>query len=165
MFTLCTTLSPNHAAGHVGLANALRALSPTAPAGDAVIEADRIDATGERFGEKRLRRLMVSYDMCRDGAQVVAAANKLGALIPTEAARAVPLMQPIKAAPYYAHADFSPPETVLALEDPGDIPYVRTAWHYARGVVLARAGDLAQARSELAAIETKPVTENRKAQA
>jgi len=97
--------------------------------------------------------VMVSAQMGGDGAQVVAAAKKLGALIPAEAARAVPLMQPIKAAPYYAHADFSPPETVLALEDPGDIPYVRTAWHYARGVVLARAGDLAQARSELAAIE------------
>ncbi len=41
VFTLVTRLSPNHAAGHAGLASALRALSPTAPAGDAVIEALR----------------------------------------------------------------------------------------------------------------------------
>lgn len=38
---------------------------------------DRIDATGERFGEKRLRKLMVSYEMGRSGAQVLALRDQI----------------------------------------------------------------------------------------
>ena len=50
---------------------------------------------------------------------------------------------------YFAHAQFSPPETVLALPDPGDdLPYVKAMWHYARGSALAAAGDDAAARKE-----------------
>ncbi len=38
---------------------------------------------------------------------------------------------------------FSPPETILALPDPGDaIPYVKAMWHYARGVAYAARHDL-----------------------
>ena len=45
------------------------------------------------------------------------------------------MVQPVKAAPYFAHAQFSTPETILALPDPGDtIPYVKAMWLYARGV-------------------------------
>ena len=48
------------------------------------------------------------------------------------------MVQPVKAAPYFAHAQFATPETILALPDPGDaIPYVKAMWLYARGVALA----------------------------
>ena len=75
-------------------------------------------------------------------------------LIPDEVARRIDWVQPVKAAPYFAHAQFSPPETILALADPGDaIPYVKAMWHYARGVAHAARGDFAAAKTEAEAIE------------
>jgi tetratricopeptide (TPR) repeat protein len=41
-------------------------------------------------------------------------AEKLRGLIPDEVARGIALVQPVKAAPYFAHALFSSPATVLA---------------------------------------------------
>jgi len=63
------------------------------------------------------------------------------------------LLQPVKAAPYFAHARFSELATVLALADPGaDFPYIQAIWRYARGVVLAQSGDARAAGEELAQI-------------
>ena len=61
----------------------------------------------------------------------------------------------MKAAPYFAHALFSPPDTILALPDPGDaIPYVKAMWHYARGIAYATRHDLPAAAAEADAIAT-----------
>ena len=77
--------------------------------------------------------VMASAQMAGDGQTVIAAAEKLSKLIPDEAARGIAMVQPVKAAPYFAHAQFSTPETILALPDPGDaIPYVKAMWLYAR---------------------------------
>ena len=63
-------------------------------------------------------------------------------------------MQPIKAAPYFAHAQFSSPEAILALPDPGDaVPYVKAIWLYARGVALAAQGNFEGATAAADAIE------------
>jgi tetratricopeptide (TPR) repeat protein len=81
--------------------------------------------------------VMASAQMAGDGPTVIAAAEKLRDLIPDEVARG---RQPVKAAPYFAHAQFSTPETILALPDPGDaIPYVKAMWLYTRGVARRRA--------------------------
>lgn len=96
--------------------------------------------------------LMTSAQMSGDGATAIAAADKLGATVSEDAARAIPWAQPIKAAPYFAHAQFSPPETVLALPDPGDgLSYVKALWHYARGTALAHQGR--DNTAEIAAIQ------------
>jgi tetratricopeptide (TPR) repeat protein len=98
--------------------------------------------------------VMASAQMAGDGQTVIAAAEKLGQLIPDEAARAIAMVQPVKAAPYFAHAQFSTPEAILALPDPGDaIPYVKAMWLYARGVAQARRNP-ASAAATAAAIET-----------
>jgi tetratricopeptide (TPR) repeat protein len=98
--------------------------------------------------------VMASAQMAGDGKTVIAAAEKLGKLIPDEAARGIALVQPVKAAPYYAHAQFSSPETTLALPDPGDaVPYVKAIWLYARGVALAANRDFAGATAAADAIE------------
>src|SRR6516162_5547276 len=98
--------------------------------------------------------VLASAQMAGDGATVIAAAEKLRGLIPDEAARNIALVQPVKAAPYFAHALFSPPATVLALPDPGEtIPYVTAMWHYARGIAYAAQGDSAAAKAEANAIE------------
>ncbi|HET7158414.1 MAG TPA: tetratricopeptide repeat protein [Burkholderiales bacterium] len=60
----------------------------------------------------------------------------------------------MKAAPYFAHAQFSDAAAVMALADPGnDLPYIQTAWRYARGITLAQKGDTKGAARELAEIE------------
>jgi tetratricopeptide (TPR) repeat protein len=98
--------------------------------------------------------VMASAQMAGDGQTVIAAAEKLGKLIPDEAARGIAMVQPVKAAPYFAHAQFSSPETILALPDPGEaIPYVKAMWLYARGVALTAQGDFAGATAAADAIE------------
>ncbi|MCP4410098.1 MAG: hypothetical protein GY807_20605 [Gammaproteobacteria bacterium] len=65
----------------------------------------------------------------------------------------IPWVQPIKAAPYFAHAQFSPQDTVLALPDPGNsLPYVKAMWHYARGTAFAAKGNESAAKAEAEAI-------------
>jgi tetratricopeptide (TPR) repeat protein len=96
---------------------------------------------------------MAAAQMGGDGRTAVESARKLAALIPDEAARTVLMLQPMKAAPYFAHAHFSERREVMALADPGDLPYVRTAWLYARGVAHAAGGDAAAAERELEQIE------------
>jgi tetratricopeptide (TPR) repeat protein len=99
--------------------------------------------------------VMVSAQMAGDGKTVIAAAEKLRDLIPDEVARGIAMVQPIKAAPYFAHAQFSAPTTILALPDPGDaIPYVKAMWLYARGVALAARRDFAGAATAADTIET-----------
>jgi tetratricopeptide (TPR) repeat protein len=99
--------------------------------------------------------MIASAQMAGDGPTVIAAAEKLGKLIPDEAARGIAMVQPVKAAPYFAHAQFSTPETILALPDPGDaIPYVKGMWLYARGTALASRHDYAGAGAAADAIET-----------
>jgi len=98
--------------------------------------------------------VLVSAQMSGEGATAVQAAQKLGGVIPDDAARVVLLLQPVKAAPYFAHAQFSDPATVLALADPGaDFPYIRAAWRYARGIASVKRGDAAAAAAEVAEIE------------
>jgi tetratricopeptide (TPR) repeat protein len=97
--------------------------------------------------------VLASAQMAGDGPTVIAAAEKLRGLIPDEVARGIALVQPVKAAPYFAHALFSPSATVLALPDPGDaIPYVKAMWHYARGIAYAAQGEFTAAKAEANAI-------------
>ncbi|MFH1342173.1 MAG: tetratricopeptide repeat protein [Pseudomonadota bacterium] len=99
--------------------------------------------------------LMASAQMAGDGPTVIAAAEKLGQLIPSEAAKGIAMVQPVKAAPYFAHAQFSTPGTILALPDPGDaIPYVKAMWLYVRGVALVANRDFVGATAAASAIET-----------
>jgi tetratricopeptide (TPR) repeat protein len=99
--------------------------------------------------------VMASAQMAGDGTTVIAAAEKLGKLIPDEAARTIALVQPVKAAPYFAHAQFSAPEAILALPDPGDaVPYVKAIWLYARGVAMTARRDFAGATAAADTIET-----------
>jgi tetratricopeptide (TPR) repeat protein len=97
--------------------------------------------------------LLVSAQMAGDGKTVIEAAKKLEAVVSDAAARNIAWVQPIKAAPYFAHAQFSDAKTILALADPGaDFPYVKAMWHYARAVGLAGTGDATAAQSEVDAI-------------
>jgi len=98
--------------------------------------------------------VMASAQMAGDGATVIAAAEKLRGLIPDDVARGVAMAQPVKAASYFAHAQFSTPDAILALPDPGDgIPYVKAMWLYARGIAHA-----AQRKFDAAMAEADAIT-------
>jgi len=97
--------------------------------------------------------LMVSAQMAGEGATVIESADKLGQIVSDAAAKNIAWVQPIKAAPYFAHAQFSDAKTILGLADPGaDFPYVQAMWRYARAVGLANAGDVTAAQAEVDAI-------------
>ena len=98
--------------------------------------------------------VLVSAQLLGDKATVLAAADKLDAWIGNDVATAIPIAQPIKAAPYFAWAQFADADKLAALPQPaGAPPYVEAMWHYARGVGLAEKGDAAGARDEAGKIE------------
>lgn len=83
----------------------------------------------------------------------VAAAERLAAMTSAELASGYAWVQAINTAPFTAHAQFSDPETILALPEPeGGFPFVRGFRHYARGLAEVRAGDLDAAQAERQAI-------------
>jgi tetratricopeptide (TPR) repeat protein len=98
--------------------------------------------------------VVASAQMAGDGKTAIDGANKLAGVVTDDMAREVPLAQPVKVAPYFAHAQFSDPDVILAVPAPGaGLPYVQGLWHYARGVAYAAKGDVDSARREAGAIE------------
>jgi tetratricopeptide (TPR) repeat protein len=96
---------------------------------------------------------MTSAQLSGDSATALAMAAKLDAKLPLDMATAAPWVQPIKAAPYFAMVQFADPADILNAEDPGDIlPFLKGAWHYARGEAFVKTGDLKSAEREVAAI-------------
>ena len=59
--------------------------------------------------------------------------------------------QLLMSAGYFAYGRFESPLVVLALEEP-KLPYLKGAWHYARGEALAFLGDFEGVRAEIDAI-------------
>jgi tetratricopeptide (TPR) repeat protein len=97
--------------------------------------------------------LMVSAQMGGEGGTALAAAAKLDASMPVELVRQFAIMQPVKAAPYATHAQFSAPATILALPaPPPDLVIVDAMYRYARAVAFARKGDAASAQGEIDAL-------------
>ncbi len=98
--------------------------------------------------------VLVSAALLGEKATVLEQADKLDKWLSNEVATAIPIAQPVKAAPYFAWAQYADPDTVLALPDPpGAPPYVKAMWHYARGTALATKKDVAAARAEAGAIQ------------
>jgi tetratricopeptide (TPR) repeat protein len=73
--------------------------------------------------------------------------------VPVEVVRMFAILQPIKAAPYTTHAQFSNADAILALAPPADdLVIVRTLFHYARAVAYASRKDGVHAQEEIDAI-------------
>lgn len=97
--------------------------------------------------------VMVSALMGGDGRTALDAAAKLDRSLPTALVQEFAAMQPVKAAPYFSHVQFSSADTLLALPDPGDaLVLVKAMWHHARAVAHARQGAQAEAAREVAAL-------------
>ncbi|MDR7269679.1 tetratricopeptide (TPR) repeat protein [Pelomonas saccharophila] len=99
--------------------------------------------------------LMVSAQMGGAASTAIEAAGKLDASMPVDVVKAFPIMQPVKAAPYTTHAQFSSPDVILKLAAPSDdLVLVRVMYHYARAVAQAARHDAAAAKQEIAALTT-----------
>ncbi|HKX96142.1 MAG TPA: hypothetical protein VJM48_15670 [Methylibium sp.] len=103
--------------------------------------------------------VLVSAQMGGDGPTALDAAAKLDAAVSDAVVAQFAVLEPIKAAPYLAHAIFSAPEAILALKAPPKEQVVVSALaHYARALGFAAKRDAAGARREIdaiAAIEQK----------
>ncbi|WP_157020366.1 tetratricopeptide repeat protein [Mesorhizobium xinjiangense] len=119
-------------------------------------QAGRVASPLYRYGyyPHNLHYLLVSAQMAGVRDDVISSAEKLVAVTSDEVSDELAWVQAIKTAPYSAHAQFSTPETILALTDPGDrFPFVKGYWHYARGIAFAFNGDRNAAAGEVEAIE------------
>jgi tetratricopeptide (TPR) repeat protein len=98
---------------------------------------------------------MVSALMGGDGATALEAAAKLDQSIDAGLLREFGGLQPVKAAPYFSHVQFSSPAVLVALPDPGaEFVLVKAMWHYARTIGYIRTGALAEGRKEIEALGT-----------
>ncbi|WP_368484656.1 hypothetical protein [Salipiger sp. HF18] len=156
-------LSPEHPAALHLYIHAVEASADLARA-EAAIAADEtyLEAAGDaasalyRFGyyPHNIHFLLVGAQMAGIKEDALAAAQKLADVTSDEVGASLAWVQAIETAPYTAHAQFSTPEEILALPDPGDaFPFVKGHWHYARGIALALVGDLDGALAEQTAIE------------
>lgn len=147
---------PSHIYFRVGrFTDSLKANLAAAKADEAFLK--QVDDRGIYAGgyyPHNVHFVLTSAQMAGDGKAAIDAAGKLDRIIKDEVAATIPWVQPIKAAPYFAHAQYSSPDTILAVPDPGDtFPYIKAAWHYARGTAQAAKGDVAAAAAEADAID------------
>jgi tetratricopeptide (TPR) repeat protein len=97
--------------------------------------------------------VLTSAAMGGNGQMALDYAQRLDEAVPMEMAQAVVLAQPVKAAPWFARAQFDQPHAILQAERPPEgVAYVTGAWLYARGVAQARLGHTDAARAEAQAI-------------
>ncbi|MEM9384916.1 MAG: hypothetical protein AAGA68_07625 [Pseudomonadota bacterium] len=97
--------------------------------------------------------VLESARLSGDSASALSAAEKLGKLTDLEMSLTLPWAQLMDAAPYFAHAQFSAPEDVLALAPPNEaLVYVTGAWHYARAHAFTALGRREEARAEVATL-------------
>jgi tetratricopeptide (TPR) repeat protein len=97
--------------------------------------------------------VLVSAQMGGDGPTAIEAAGKLDASLSDAVVAQFAALEPIKAAPYLAHALFSPPEAILVLKTPPKEQVLVSALaHYARALAFAANKDATGARREIDAI-------------
>jgi tetratricopeptide (TPR) repeat protein len=97
--------------------------------------------------------VLVSAQMGGDGATAIDAARKLDASLSDAVVAQFAVLEPIKAAPYLAHAMFSAPETIIALKaPPKEQVLVSALAHYARALAFSAKMDTASAQREIDAI-------------
>ena len=97
--------------------------------------------------------VLVSAQMGGDAKTTLDAARRLDASIPDDVVKAFAVLEGVKGAPYFAHAQFSDPQTILALPAPAeDFTLMKAMRHYARAVALAAKKDFSAAQAEVDAL-------------
>ncbi len=97
----------------------------------------------------------LAYSAAMEGRKTtaLAAARKLAAGIPLEQARAIPMLQWLKATPLFTLSRFGQWDAILQEPQPSsDLIYDTAIWHYARGLAFAAKDNLPQALAESEAV-------------
>lgn len=146
---------PGHIYYRIGLYREALEANVDAVAADeryfAVSESDPFYRNG--YYPHNLHFLIASAQMGGDGKTALEVAEKLDRVIDADFLRAAAALQPVKAAPYFTHAQFSDAETILALEDPGEeFVLVRALWRYARALAYSTQENYDGAEAEIAAL-------------
>ena len=126
------------------------------------VEAD--EAYLAKAGDDRLVRfgyyphnvhfLLTSAQAMGDVPTVISQTEKLESVIDAEIGRDLYWVQAIYAAPYFAHAQYSSPEAIIALTaEPHPLEYVEAMRRYARAVAIALNPKLGDFAAEIAAME------------
>lgn len=94
--------------------------------------------------------IVASAQMGGDKATAVDQAQRLQEVLGVDVALAMPWVQVIWAAPYFAHAQFSSPAEILAQPAPDPrMPYVSGMWRYSRSIAHALRRDAEAVETEL----------------
>jgi tetratricopeptide (TPR) repeat protein len=97
--------------------------------------------------------VLVSTMLAGDFATAREMALKLDTLIPVQAQEGFVQLQAVASAPMLALAQMGDDRDIMTMQKPADsMPYMQAMWHYARGSVMARAGNIVDADGELAAL-------------
>ncbi len=106
-----------------------------------------------------LHFVVTSAQQAGDARTALDYATRLDHALPDDMAAQFAMSQPVKAAPWFARAQFAAPATILAATSPpANEPYVVAAWHYARAIALAKLGRAGEARTEADALQTMAQT-------
>ncbi|MEM7640612.1 MAG: hypothetical protein AAF269_16270 [Pseudomonadota bacterium] len=115
-----------------------------------IAATDNAAVYGSVYYPHNVHFVVASSQFAGNAATALEMADKLEKLAQIDPSAANPLGEHIAASPIFTDLIFSTDETVLAIPEPAAAHlYMRTAWHYARGTVLARQGDMAGAQSEM----------------
>lgn len=115
-----------------------------------IAATDNAAIYGSVYYPHNVHFVVASSQFAGNAATALEMADKLETLAQIDPSAANPLGEHIAASPIFTDLIFSTNETVLAIPEPAKAHlYMRTAWHYARGTVLARQGDLAAAQGEM----------------
>lgn len=109
-----------------------------------------------RFGyyPHNVHFLLTSAQAMGDLPTVISQTEKLESIIDTDIGRDLYWVQAIYAAPYFAHAQYSSPEAIIALTaQPHPLEYVEAMRRYARAVAIALNPKLGDFAAEIAAME------------
>ncbi len=146
---------PAHIYYRVGrFGDSIRANQRAAAADEAYFSAANPSAMYQYgYYTHNLHFIMTSAQASGDARTALAIAPRLDRALPIEMARAVPIAQPVKAAPWFAKAQFATPASILAEPAPADgVDYVKAAWLFARAIAYVRTDRVTEARVESAKI-------------
>ncbi|MEM1087196.1 MAG: hypothetical protein AAGH90_05655 [Pseudomonadota bacterium] len=115
-----------------------------------IAATDNAAVYGSVYYPHNVHFVVASSQFAGNAATALEMADKLEKLAQIDPSAANPLGEHIAASPIFTDLIFSTDETVLAIPEPAAAHlYMRTAWHYARGTVLSRQGEMTGAQSEM----------------
>jgi tetratricopeptide (TPR) repeat protein len=144
---------PGHLYYRVGrFGDAMRVNVAAARADEAYLRT--VDDKGiYRFGyyPHNIHFIVTSAQMAGDKTTAIAEARRLQGVLGIDVAIAMPWVQVVWAAPFFAHAQFSSPAEILAQPAPdARLPYVTAMWRYSRAVAHAFRRDTPAFEAEIA---------------